>query len=181
MSRIDLAFQVPKGDAEPAQSDASDPDKPVSEVSCFGDTQWRFTSKTAGRPGITLTWSHVRPEGSEIEEDEWLDLVTACKVFVETCRTVSVRGKPLKVDTLPTIHGCLTYLMRWMALTDHATFEELDEEAIEAFLEHLETNKAGISHATLAVHIDVLCRIYELRDSLAFLPGGRTHSFQGRA
>ena len=173
MARNNLAFQQLGRDAEPAEFDALDPDKPVSKSSRFGDAQWRFFSKTAGRRAVVLNWSHLPPRGSKLDEAEWLDLVRTCKFFVQTCLTVSVRGRPLKVDSLPNIHGCLSYLMRWMASTDHATFEELDEDVVEAFLEYLERDKAGISHASFSGYVDVLCRIHELQDLLALVPGGR--------
>lgn len=160
----------------------------VSDKSCWDDAAWRFPSKTAGKREPVVLWDFDMPDGSVFTDPKWSRLLEMCKRFIWSLRSANNRGAQIKDATIADIGFGLRYLVRWMATAGVSSFAELDADLASDFVAHLVADKANgseedVTPTKLAVHLDVLVRIYEQRAALSRVDGAAMpeHPFAGEA
>ncbi len=118
-------------------------DKAVSVHSTWASETWRFPDPTAGAPDAILPWGRRLADGSRLLDQEWAPFLDACKRLVWSLRTEPAVGKPMKVGTLKGWTVGFWFIVDWMSRAGYRNMAELDADAIEEYLAHLEAVKVS--------------------------------------
>jgi integrase len=141
----------------------------ISEHSRWFDKSWYFENPTAGqtKDRSTIKWDFDLPDGSTFTDPQWGKLLEACKRFFFSLREEPLKGKPWKPGSVACLSESIKYLVRWMVQNNYASFNELNSDACDEFLDDLVKDKVtgdfddgGINAVSLSYYIGILIKLY---------------------
>lgn len=124
-------------------------------------------------------------DGSRLSDPQWTHLLDLGRRLLWSLFQDNQRGMDHKTSGLVPLLERIVDLLRWMAQNEYIAFSEIDAAAARSYCDHLldrHTSKPISAH-TLALKIDILCRIHEQFNVFADFSAAQMpqHPFGGRS
>lgn len=145
----------------------------VTARSVWSDRVWVFMNRGGGRKDVVLNWDFEIWGNERALSEDWAPLTEQARHMLWALWAYKSDGVSLNPGTLVQEFGAITFLLRWMAETDHYSFSDISPESGSQYFSHIQKvyPPSKFSCETIRYFIDVLEKIFNHKDALKDVPG----------